>query len=513
MLTVQAKAAQPADAVLLAYKDVMTLSSSDRYNARYLWVSVESKEEKWGAFVAASGNLNALSIRSRLLAPTIILADGTPKTWQEMTDKDWPQLTLLRVDISCYGWSPIIWDKLGDPALEPLFHVYTVVPYPAGRYVNGTTYPAGEEKTIAIAPWLLRPLPLLQDDPQYATAAIQLCIECGYAQCPILEADNFVWQSSIQFDRKAGYYDFNGIKDLKSFDKLVAFDERQSVAYAQPRREAVAKSGVANEPRLIEFFEKIGGKYIRTKDQVNQRGQGNRNALNLANVEGEFKFDAFEIYASGANGFWKKGLFDSQGTRQDSAPDGVGYHHQSLTNDGKIHVNLTCDSCHDRMPGNGGLQPFKPYYRNKYAAPGPLALPSPYKKNVDLEEQILSKIDTTGEQQRYAAAVFEVTGQTPDIYSRELLASFYRWDQHLTLKLAAQRFGVTPTEMVRAFDHYKTTFGRIDTVNDNWLLAKERRSEIGVNQWAEFYNFGQLMLRGLPTWSIDLRKKYPTKPR
>lgn len=42
---------------------------------------------------------------------------------------------------------------------------------------------------------------------------------------PIVEARNFVWQTAINKQRKAGYYSWLGIKDRASFEQLVRYDK------------------------------------------------------------------------------------------------------------------------------------------------------------------------------------------------------------------------------------------------------------------------------------------------
>lgn len=507
------QAVQPAEAQLAAYRDVMTLAPEDRVDTRYLWVSGGDGKQRWGTFVAVSGHLQGISWQRRIVPPVLILQDNEVRQWPQAGKEDWPRLVLLRVNLRQLGIDPRTWDRLGDPALEPLFHVSIPMPYPSGQNKDGSRYRAGEERVNALAPWLARPLPLQADDPVYLNAALGLSIETGYSQCPIVEADNFVWQSAIQFDRKAGYYDFLGTKDLDDFNRLVGFDEKDSLRYALPLLEAVAKSGVTVHPRRVEVWEKTGGRYVRTKDQVGQRAIGNRDPTDDRNLGRDaLEFDAFEIYANSANGWWKKFLATNKGVRQDSAPDGVGYNHQSPTNDGKIHVNLACDVCHDSRPGNGGMQPFKPFFRELYAVPGPVALGAlSRKKLAGFEDEYLSTLSLDLDQRRYIAAVFEATGTTPDVYAAQLLESFLRWDRHVDRKLAAERYGVTEDEMVKALDRQLKTFGILDSHNAAWLKPKERQGELGVDQWAVSYNLGQLALRGLPAWPPEMRRKYPVR--
>lgn len=510
-----AAAIQPAEAVAVARRDIEAVVPADRPYTRYLWLSAADPKIKWQQWIACSGQANGMSVYRRIVPPPIILNDGTVRLWPGIVADDWSVAMLARLRITDYGWDVKVWERLGDPALEPIFHVYTRLSYPAGYYTNGQSYPAGEEKVIALAPWLLEPLGLPLAAPERAKAQ-QAFLEAiiglaGQARSavPILEADNFVWQTAIQFDRKAGYYDFLGVKNLKDFDRVTGFSEKDSLAFALPLLEAVADSNVAAQARRVEIWEKIGGRKFLTKDQVNQRGQGKRNPLNVVG-RNDLDFDASEIFASLPNGWWATGAFSNQGARQDSAPDGVGYHHRSVTNDGKIHVNLACLVCHDAQAGHGGLQPITPFFRNLYVAQGPLALAGVVPiKLLGYEQEYLTPIDTTFDQRRYEAAVFQATGLTPDKYALALYDSFLRWDRPLTLYRAAVLTGASEEEFQKALERQVKTFGVIDNVNGNWLLPPGNRSRIGVDQWAEAFNLSQLYLRGYPVWPKELRMKYP----
>lgn len=487
---------QPAEAVVLAYRDVLKLAPEERPYARYAWISDDGAKAKRDIYLAVAGLANSLSSKRRIVAPLIVMADGLVMRGHQVKPEDWANAVLIRFRTLDYGWDTAVFDRLGDPSLEPIFHVWQ--------------YDSEAKKWYkALAPWLLSPLGLKDGEGKlYETATIGLSVETGYSPCPIVEATNFVWQAAIQFDRRAGYYDFLGVKALDDFNRLVGFEEKASLRFALPLLEAVAKSGVATQPRRVEIYEKIGGRYFATKDQVNQRGQAIRNPL-LTLGRKDLKADATEIFASLPNGWWATGLFSLvDGSRQDSAPDGVGYHHGSVTNDGKIHINLTCLACHDAQPGKGGLQPFKPYFRNLFATPGPVAFAAKYK---GLEEEYLTPIDVSGDQQRYVAAVWQATGLTPDKYAALLVEAFHRWDRPVDRPLAAFRAGVKEAEFVAALDRQLKTFGVIDNVNGNWLLEEARRSEIGVDQWSEAYNQAQLALRGYPQWPVALKKRYPVR--
>ncbi len=505
-------AAQPAEAVLLAYRDIQRVAPYQRPYTRYLWISQDEPKLQWATWAAAAGHINFLSRSRRIVSPPVVLRSGEVRVWPNLGPGDYASLSLLRVCLLDYHISPEQWDKLANPAIEPIFHVLTKVPeYPAGEYTNGTKYPAGPMKqAVALAPWLIEPLGVQGPaiDERFRRAVVGLATETGYAQAPIIEARNFVWITSIQFDRQgAGYYDFLGVKDKKTFDKLVRLNED-----IVPLREAVAESKVAQQPRRVERYGRGDGYWI-TYDQVNQRAQGNRNPLET--IDDTFRFDASEVIAPLDNGLPAFLLADFKGVRQDSAPDGVGYNHGSITNDGKIHIYLTCIACHDKRAGNAILQPFTPYFRTLWAEPGPAALASTRFKTLKFfSELYLTPFDppwASVDKTIYAGSLFQCNGLLPHQYATVLYETFHSWDAALDIEAAAREYGVTAASLQTAMQQQLLTYGALDNTNTNWTLPPQRRMKIGRDQFSQSYNLGQLALRGLPTWPDYLRQKYPAK--
>lgn len=522
------RASQPADGWYGAWVDSKNLAPEQGKFTRWLWFKEKEPKLQWTNYLALVGHLNSLSVRKRIAHPVLLLDDGTTRLWPTIEPEAWGRVLCARVDCLAYWPDASTWDKLGDPALEPYFHVFTLVPYPAGRYTDRSTYPAGEEKAVAVAPWLLEPLGMPKDGPaltdarkRYREAVFGLIERTDYSPCPVVEVTNFIWQSAIQFDRKAGYYDFLGIKDRDSAQKLAGFDPKLSKAYANPLLEAVSVSGVASQPRRVEIWQKIGGVYVFTKDQVNQRATGKRNPLQTQGLN-DLVHDAEEAFFTLPNNWWGLLLCSDKGVRQDSAPDGVGYLHQSLSNDGKIHIGFACFTCHDRKAGNGGMQPFQPYFRNLYfGAPVALGLFDEQTKHLkkedrvkaqqDLVDQYLTPIDLDPYRRAYVQAVYEATGLTPDKWAAYQYEVFHRYDSPVDFDRAAVEFGVTTQELFNVLGVQMRFYGKLDNVTANWLSPAQRRSKIGRDQFAEVYNQGQLALRGLPTWPDSLRHKYPAR--
>ena len=499
---------QPAEAMLLAWQDIQTVAPDDQPYIRYLALDDLTAAKRKRTWRAAAGLLNALSLSRRIVSPALIGTEGKPVNWRQIVkDEEWGAIALMRVDLRHYRQTAEQWDKLSDPRLEPVFHVFTLLAYPAGKNADGSAYRAGEEKIRAAAPWLIEPLKAKKEDlPKYLEAAVGLIKATGYAQAPIIVGRNYVWQSSIDFDRPASYSSWLGFADRKSFDKLVRFDKD-----ILPFREAVSHSGVAQQPRAIDRGGRGDGYWI-TFDQVNQRGIGNRNPLEQID-RNKFEFDAVEIIARLDNGMWATGLFNKDGVLQQSAPDGIGYAQGSVTNDGRIHNFLTCWACHDKAAGNGGLHAFQPYFRNLFADPGPAAFgffsKGRDKKTAErLQEEYLSSLDawSDGDKRTYAAALEQANGCTPQEFAVALVATFLSWDQPLDLEDAAAEHWVTSEELATALKVQMVAQGYLSNTSTNWTLPDARRMKIGRDQFtADFVNV-QLALHGIRQWSPELKK-------
>ncbi|MDE2097184.1 MAG: hypothetical protein KGL39_08050 [Patescibacteria group bacterium] len=514
-----------ADAVALAVRDAARL---DPYTAAYTTYLFVPENDPIAAAVARvlspdgamppeqavfrlmSGHVNFLSRKSRLAVPALVMDFGWDRKWDLIGLAEWKGVRLLRLNVLDYGWDKRTWDKLANPQLNPHFHVSLVKDWPGGVYSDGQTYAKGSFKYVdyALAPWLLEPFP----PDHFAMTAlrkqnVEALVAATQTRVPLIRWDSFLWASAIQFDRLgAGYYDWLGVKDQKIFDRLVGFDEKASEAFSSPQFEAVSVSGVAVQPRLVEWYEKIGGQYVRTKDQVNQRAIGDRNPLDVDVVsQGRLKADATEIFAHLPNGLWALGLFNlKDGTRQDSAPDGVGYFHQTLTNDGKIHAYLACIVCHDKQPNNGGLKSFTPYFRTLYARGNLTALTAVRKGKyfdpkelVRLEELLIRPIDPASlAKRRYIQALFEATGLAPHEYAAALHKAFTLYDGPVDLTRAAYDLQVDAETLRRQFAGTLLTSGKFDSVLADFLSPEGRRQSIGVDQWAERFSAAMLAVRG-----------------
>jgi hypothetical protein len=502
-----AQPVQPADVIELCYRDSLKLSDDEALVTRWLWLQGGDGKAKKLRWQVLSGKLNEKSRGRRVVPPPIVLLDGTIRLWPNVADADWEQAWGIRVNLDAYHFSAEVWDNLDFHDLQ--FHAPTLV-----VYTDGST-----RKVIAQAPWLLEPLGVdpaqrTKDVARRAQMLVGLIVRGGYCRTPVVADWYWVWESDTQFNRRAGYADFLGFKDRKTYEDLIGFDEKASLKFARPLLESVSDSGVAYKARGLEFWEKIGGIYVRTLDQVAHDATGNRNPLADTNLGyKKLVFDANETFGNLPNGFWAFGLFNADGTRQDSAPDGVGYAHQTLTNDGKIGYQ-TCIWCHDSVAGRGGLAPFRPYFRSLYVTPGPLALAAGTRKKFrDVTEEYLTNLDQIADdgRRRYTAALQQATGLETHVYAREAQKIYTDADGPFTLEQFAVMLCVTPKQLVDALNATLLATGTVDSTLANFLLPDGARAKVGLDAIRDAAVPAQLALRGLRVWPADLRVKFPQR--
>lgn len=505
-----APAAQPADAIPPAWRDVVRLPPHDSLYARYVWLSGEDPKERAVQYLTLSAHCHATSRTEGYYPPWLVGSNGAVHRFPQIPASAWEKGVLARIDLRWFGWGPELWEGLAE--LDPIFHLPQVVKYKAGKYSDGTPYAAGEQTTFAIAPWVIDPL--TGNGPNHPEIEVRALMVKQLATAtnssvPVIDCDNFIWQTSAQFKRKVGYYDLIGVKDRDTFNTLVGFNEKEILRFSLPELEAVSDSRVtAARARRIENYPKPRGNYIQTKDSI-EPAIGKRDPLTTTGRD-DLIFDAFETLANGANGIIKTGLFDSRGKRQDSAPDGIGYFHQAVSNDGKIHVYFTCFACHDRQPGRAGIHPFRPHFRQLFVTPGPLGLPlGGYEKfgyDKDFERQYVSRpFDPEDLQRWHVKGLALSSGFTPDQFATYLYERYQSWDTSYTIKRMAQRLGVTVETYRAAVNTQLRAYGVVDSLNAGYLNPGY---SLGPDQWRRAYNQAHLILRGLPQWPDDYKQRY-----
>lgn len=448
--------ASPQQALAVAHANCKRIAPESQVQVRYLDATHLPPKDLIEAFQVISGHCNGLSTESDINLPTFL--EGG----------------VFRVNLLDYGWKMETWEKLAED--EPYFHAEVEQEY--GYIVNGvwkTTETRRERAHVGGQP------------------AIDL-ISMTQSQVPIVRVDWFFSQTAIQYKRKAGYYDFLGIKNQKDFETLVGFDKKLNDASKRKELlEAVSDSGVTQEPRRIARFPAVDGMgYWKTFDQFSETARDKKNPLRVLDDE-NFDFDASEEYGGLPNHLWVTGLFAKDGTRQDSVPDAIAHDKTTASNDGRLHVNLACIRCHGP---HDGIQPMGEWARGLFRLQGPLRLQSPsYEVIKDLRQKYLRdlKVPMELDRQAYVRALFQATGMNPVKYTQAYAAMWSRFeDEKVAPERAATEWGVDRQTMTTKLDAHLKSTGSLDNV----LAKLYDGGSIKRRQYEEVYQLGAQIIGG-----------------
>jgi hypothetical protein len=369
--------------------------------------------------------------------------------------------TLLAANIVAYGWDREVVGRLADA--DPYYHVRAdLAVAQRGRkfyYQDGATkagwYNVEAAKAIrvtALAPWTL---------PAEHAELVALTNLPG----PILRADWFFAQLGIQAGRQVGYYDFLGVKSRDDFHKLVGLDQKESERVKRRIRAIVRRSGVGNFPRQIERLQSLTGGYWYTLDQIDNN-LDQQNALRQLNKD--LKHKAEEHYGVLPNGLYAYLLSDDKGTRQDSAPDGIGFDRTAPGNDGKIHVGISCFRCHTE-----GLRPINDWARRVFNGPVKLASPDPveYQKLVQLYlDDLQTWVDD--DTSFYAKRLKRLTGWKTD-EAAKAVGRMWAWyvEADILPADAAAELGLTEEVYLKRLRDYFKDQAKAGLPSDNVLAS------------------------------------------
>lgn len=454
--------AQPAEAMRAAHADLKRLPPGIRTHVRYLSLHPHAEKDRDILANVLAGHCNQLSRSPLITRPARV---GT----------------LLRVNLKDYAWSTETWEKLTDPyfALVTEIERKENAIWPGGDY-KGAYHPAGtkyvrtwQERTAVLAPWLVES----EDDK----ARIAEVLTWTASKMPVVRGDWFMNQSAIQADRAAGYYDWLGIKDEKTFQAIIGADLKKAEAFRFELREAVAISGVTLSPRALSRHDSLGGGYWRSLDF--KQAVGDKNPLKIFGRELEKTYDASEQYGHLPNGFWATGLFDRAGKRQDFAPPDIASDGASKSTDRRVHVNASCYRCH----ADGGLQPIDAWARTLLTPPIELRLDD-YEKAVELRQQYLRALEPVlaRDKATFEAAVKEATGLTSKEYAAAYGAEWARYeDGRVTAEWAAADLGLTEKEFRERLLLAVKGGYPVDPVVGSFAHEGPRAKAIPMRQWEE----------------------------
>jgi len=307
--------------------------------------------------------------------------------------------------------------------------------------------------------------------------------------------------------RKPDYYEMLGIKDEATFLKLLGIEIPASAAFSTDLLAAVGISGVTQEPRAIQRFDKIGGALWRSLDVARGKAKDQKNALRTLSSDKNGKpilqFEATEQYGHLPNGLWAFGLFNAAGVKQATAPDNVaGDAQQTTRNNHAVRIGVSCIRCHS----NGGLQDIDDWVRNFPPELDILAGDRTGQKVTDYEDvrrlkrQYARKIEPflAEDRNRYEVKIREITGLTSQQYALQFARMWVAAaDQPVTLEYACMEIGCSQEQMVKAVRH-QIKLGKADPVLASFALPEKKHKPIPLSAWREVYGLAQQYLAEVP---------------
>jgi hypothetical protein len=403
------------DAYKIAKVDLERLSDLDKFYSVYFWFGDIPEKDRPMYILVFAGHLHGISREpSRTAFPQVITAD----------------YSVVRINFYNYGWSVGFVQRLAkaDPYREYYLEVNDL-PWPGGIWPGDGKY---------YAPWS-------KDDKSTFRVTRRLV--------PVLSASWMVWQTLIQDERDPGYLDALQLTSRADMDALSGFDKK------------VADKAQRFEYLEVPQFSGISRKYLRNVVMQPAAGRFRFGTEDAKKATREFdplrprtefsKHDAEEWIFHLPNDFMGFFLSDDKGNSQDSAPDFVGFDRSTppTSNDGKIHVGLSCLRCHYRKglwgTGSAGVIDFVPHYRNTFTR---FTQNSPdYHRLKDFarlylrpfgDEVVIAKL-------RVNAAVIEATGLTADNWAMRLTTWFETYDYGATLTEAGAFIGCSSGDLVK----------------------------------------------------------------
>jgi hypothetical protein len=424
VLTASTALAGPSEAVAAMAADLSRQPAETRPYLRYLWEPRPGDDR----YKDRLYHLNELSTEADF---AVLARVGADLYRFDTRDVGWDDSKHTRSQRAAY-------ERLAEA--DPYFHVQlTTTTEETERYgkqrADGSWYDVEDRKTgkkttktqAASAPHL-------------PTVEITYAIQQTQSQCPILRADWWQWYTSIQANRKAGYYDFLGVKNRDDFFELVGADLK---SVARKKREVAAivrknSSGIAQNGR--QLFREDGGVWF-TKD-VFDESKGRKNEINA--LDKDFDHDVERHLALLPNDIIGMLLCDKNGVRQDSAPDKVGPDSSATGNDGRIHVGL-CLRCH-----RGNFLPIKDFARVLFSGETPLQAIDyedlKRKRSLYLREyEPLLRAD----QLRQATALATLTGWKPAELADAIRREWSEYGEHdVPIEEAAADLGTTKEKLL-----------------------------------------------------------------
>lgn len=460
------KLLSPAQAAVIVHGDLSKYGEADRLYLRYFYQPHLDPLYRFKLARVLSGHANGMSSEPELKAPLPVDREGA----------------VLRIDLRWYGWNAKTWEKLPDPySLAPAAEYPKRIHKAGVPWTDGKRYAYDFEYLDKTATASLM-APHLALSPSSPNIVEDLYAWTG-SRVPMVRGDWFLSQTATQEGKNPGYYDFSGIEDEKTFEKLVRFDPK--LADKTEHYRAAIFSGITNQPRRVSRKNSTLGGYRESFD--NEKAVGLKNPLVI--LDDTFQFDITEKYAPRLNGMPAWYLGDNKGKRADKALDnivggdlfGIQYAPPGTrVHDTRLQVNLSCISCHFASLDENGVKGGSLAVIRKITEPN-------YEVFLDLTRKYLRDLELPTKQDRlgYLYAVKGCTGWEPAEYAVEYRTAHGLYEfGRINLKIAANEMGVSPTELGVKLAGYDLATGN----KLHPLLSMLRDGgEIPRRQWEEVF--------------------------
>jgi hypothetical protein len=400
----------PADAAKACSDHAATLAPAVANQTRYVQSIAADDEGRKADYVAVTYMVNYVS-GNRLLYRPNVMAEGEIIIIDlaAISDPNDPASFKVKFDA---------WEQLAS--IDPYWHIKTEVD-------------AGKDKpkvqTVA-GGWCSEPMGKLAE----ATGS-------GGA---LLRADFFVARAGAEeFDLFAGT-----AQTLDEFLKGFGVNEAE-VARLQGQVAAnIMRSNVrtGRAPRRIIGDPGVHGPVLVTKDGDSDDAKSNPFYFPVnEGGDREFKPKAYEVFALGANGFWKTSIYNADRKIVAEVPDKVA---KDRFGDGIIRNGVSCVRCHSTDGGTAGVQAFEDV-QHKINGQGVKAYdPTVLQAILANYDPLRMAKQVKRAQEDHHDAVVSVCGtKTPDEAVQILSGVFggYR-DSDVTVSVAAHEVGMTPVE-------------------------------------------------------------------
>lgn len=495
MLSALALLLQPAPPAPITFAEVVAAAAADARAlppglaplTRYLSAAHLAEADRRELFAVMAYHVNGLSREARIVAPRQV----TPWLWAVRLDD--------------YRWDAKVWEDLRR--VNHYFAARVQTPAPAKRTVRKTrqvlaTDPYGRQvyQTQEYTEELADPAPKAAADhipaPWLPAAGMTALVTLTGSQTPIVRADEFLHQTGIQADRAGhGYYDWLALKSQKDAEALAALDRRKAEELYRELAAIVPVSGVGLNNRQVFRYATLTGSWWETRDPKTNADRSNA----VSNLLNDFKADALEIVFTLPNGLPGYYLADDKGVQQDAAPDTIAADHRSTNNDRRVHVGMSCVTCH----ADGGLKPIRDYARKIYnsatgLALGALALDPATARR--LESVYLGPLDRAYKRDLadFGEAIRTASGLAPADMAKAYERQWSRYlDEPVTLARAAAEAGTTPEKVRQALRAHAKAKGVVDPVLAVYLLADEDQVPVRREHFEEHFPVLMLILGGL----------------